>query len=197
MAGTRKEQAAATRQRILDASQKLMGERGFSNVTIADIAQEAGVAAGTLYHYFNGKDAVLSYIERGKFQEAKAEVDAQEFPTVAEKIRAFVLAWCACVERDNLYLSKDWHKLAVDLKVPSEDGRTHLDVDLENFTEFLNEGIAAGEFPADMDVYAVAHDLTFSLYGASFYRCSSYEGFDLNAWAERFVDGALGLHLGK
>lgn len=195
MATRRKEQAAQTRQKILDASQKLMGERGYANVTVEDIAHEAGIGKGTMYHYFPGKEAILSYIERGRFREVKAQIDQITFPCVMDKLTEFIRCWCACVESDNLYLSKDWHKLAVDLKLPHNNGLTHLDEDIANLSQFLNEGIENGEFRASMPVRVIAKDLAFSLYGASFYRCSAYSVFHLNEWAEEFVRHALVAHV--
>lgn len=48
-----------TRQRILDAGEKVFGERGYEAASIVDITREAGVAQGTFYLYFNGKKAVF------------------------------------------------------------------------------------------------------------------------------------------
>ncbi|MFZ1983348.1 MAG: TetR/AcrR family transcriptional regulator [Desulfatitalea sp.] len=46
-------------QQILTAAIKVFAERGFSQSTIAQIAQEAGVADGTIYLYFKNKDDIL------------------------------------------------------------------------------------------------------------------------------------------
>ena len=47
------------RARILDAAVKVFAERGFFTATVAEIAREAGVADGTIYLYFKGKDDLL------------------------------------------------------------------------------------------------------------------------------------------
>lgn len=44
---------------ILTAAIKVFADRGFSQSTIAQIAQEAGVADGTIYLYFKNKDDIL------------------------------------------------------------------------------------------------------------------------------------------
>lgn len=49
---SRKEQAADTRRRLKMATRKLLEEVGYRQMRIADIAREAGVAAGLCYHYF-------------------------------------------------------------------------------------------------------------------------------------------------
>lgn len=47
------------RKEILDAANGLFAERGFSETTVEDIAQAAGVAKGTIYLYFQSKEHIL------------------------------------------------------------------------------------------------------------------------------------------
>ncbi len=195
MGNKRKEQAAATRQKIIDASQKLIGEKGYLNVTVDDIAAACGIAKGTLYHYFQSKEDIFIYIERGHFQEVRKMVDETPHDGVYDTLRDFVTTWFQCVSGDNLNVSKDWHRLAVDLKVPTKNGRTHLDDDVDNITHYLRQGIENGELSPDMPVDAIAKDLVFSMYGASFYRCSTYEEFDIAAWGSEFAGHVLNLHI--
>lgn len=55
----------ATREAILDATDRLLVTRGFRKVTIDDIAAEAGVSRRTVYMYFPSKEEVgLSSIDR-------------------------------------------------------------------------------------------------------------------------------------
>lgn len=195
MATRRQLQAAATRQKIIDASQKLIGEKGYLNVTVDDIASACGIAKGTLYNYFSGKEDIFIYIERGHFQEVRKRVDDMGFTNVYDKIKHFLMTWFECVAGDNLNLSKDWHRLAVALKVPTKDNRTHLDEDVDNVLHYLQEGLESGEFSQDMPAEAIAWDIVFSMYGASFYRCSTYGEFDLIQWGKTFVETALNTHL--
>ncbi len=48
-----------TRQKILDAAEREIGVRGFSDASIATITAEARVAQGTFYLYFRSKEDVL------------------------------------------------------------------------------------------------------------------------------------------
>lgn len=48
-----------TRQKILDAAEREIGARGFSEASIATITAEAAVAQGTFYLYFRSKEEVL------------------------------------------------------------------------------------------------------------------------------------------
>lgn len=58
-------QAGGKRDLILKAATKLFARRGFFNAQVADVAREAGIAAGTVYLYFKSKDDLLiSIFER-------------------------------------------------------------------------------------------------------------------------------------
>ncbi len=56
----RKEQALQTKRQIIEAARDLFIERGYAGATIDAIAQEAGVAAETVYAAFGSKHAILS-----------------------------------------------------------------------------------------------------------------------------------------
>ena len=57
---TRRERQAADRaEEILEVAARLFADRGFHRTTTKDIAEAAGVAEGTLYNYFDSKDALL------------------------------------------------------------------------------------------------------------------------------------------
>jgi AcrR family transcriptional regulator len=61
----RAEQARAARsEEILNAARRVFAERGFKGTTIADIAEAAGIALGTIYLYFPSKDDVFAALSR-------------------------------------------------------------------------------------------------------------------------------------
>lgn len=49
----------ARRNQILDAATKVFAEKGFHRATIRDVAQQAGIADGTIYNYFENKTALM------------------------------------------------------------------------------------------------------------------------------------------
>jgi len=55
----RREQAAATRQAILEAAERLFADRGYVGTTVAEIAEEARVALKTVYAVFGTKAELL------------------------------------------------------------------------------------------------------------------------------------------
>lgn len=56
--------AEEKRRIILDAAVRVFAHKGFHTSRVGDIAEEAGVAHGLLYHYFSSKDEVLETIFR-------------------------------------------------------------------------------------------------------------------------------------
>jgi TetR/AcrR family transcriptional regulator, fatty acid metabolism regulator protein len=66
------------RRRILDAAVRVFARRGYHGARVGDIATEAGVAHGLLYHYFSSKDEVLETVFRDNFGELVARFRAVE-----------------------------------------------------------------------------------------------------------------------
>ncbi|MDB4958835.1 MAG: Transcriptional regulator, TetR family protein [Myxococcales bacterium] len=52
------------RRRLLDAALKVFAERGFHGTTVPEVAAAAGVATGTLYHYFEHKQQLVNEVYR-------------------------------------------------------------------------------------------------------------------------------------
>jgi AcrR family transcriptional regulator len=82
--------AVDKRRLILDAAIRVFARQGFHTCRVSDIADEAGVAYGLVYHYFQSKDEVLDtlFLERWNVMlEAIAETDRQQIPA-REKLHA-------------------------------------------------------------------------------------------------------------
>jgi AcrR family transcriptional regulator len=75
-----KQAAVDKRRLILDAAVRVFARQGFHTCRVSDIADEAGVAYGLVYHYFQSKDEVLDtlFLERWELMLAAIdEIDAQ------------------------------------------------------------------------------------------------------------------------
>ena len=76
-------QAVDKRRVILDAAVRVFARQGFHTCRVSDIADEAGVAYGLVYHYFQSKDQVLDtlFLERWDvLLDAIRETDALDIP---------------------------------------------------------------------------------------------------------------------
>lgn len=77
MGGLRELKKERTRAAILGAARRLVGRDGFAATTMAAVAAEAEVAAGTLYNYFPSKDDLLLGLWDDATRAALDEVDAR------------------------------------------------------------------------------------------------------------------------
>lgn len=77
---------------ILDAARKVFAEKGFSETTMDQVAERAGIAKGTLYLYFRSKRdiymAALAQGIRSLNEDSRSKVEAAT--GVREKLRAFI-----------------------------------------------------------------------------------------------------------
>ena len=56
-------------RKIIDAATKIFAQKGFYKSKISEIAQEAGIADGTIYIYFKHKDDILISLFEEKMKE--------------------------------------------------------------------------------------------------------------------------------
>jgi TetR/AcrR family transcriptional regulator, fatty acid metabolism regulator protein len=69
------------RRLILDAGVRVFARRGFHHCRVSDVADEAGVAYGLVYHYFDSKEEILNtlFLERWQIMlDAIAEIDSTD-----------------------------------------------------------------------------------------------------------------------
>jgi TetR/AcrR family transcriptional regulator, fatty acid metabolism regulator protein len=88
--------AVDKRRVILDAAVRVFARQGFHTCRVSDIADEAGVAYGLVYHYFQSKDEVLDtlFLERWEVMlETIREIDKRDVPAreKLETIASFIV----------------------------------------------------------------------------------------------------------
>lgn len=90
------------RTHLLDAALRAFAARGYDGASVRDIAGEAGVAPGLLYHYFPSKEAVLQALfERSAGLVMRAFAEAAVVPDARARLRALVLVSARLV-RENV-----------------------------------------------------------------------------------------------
>jgi TetR/AcrR family acrAB operon transcriptional repressor len=95
MARRTKEEAAATRDNILDAAEKLFVEQGVSRTTLQHIASAAGVTRGAIYWHFDDKGALFNAMMERVTLPLEAELQVLDAAGVADpldNLRNYVLA---------------------------------------------------------------------------------------------------------
>jgi TetR/AcrR family transcriptional regulator, fatty acid metabolism regulator protein len=140
--------AADKRRIILDAAVRVFARQGFHTARVSDIADEAGVAYGLVYHYFGSKDEVLDtlFLERWNLMlEAIREVDARD---VGEREK--LLAITSFIV-DSYRHDPDVMKVIIVevTRAANTFGRKHLDKIREAYAliaDIVESGQAAGTF---------------------------------------------------
>ncbi len=93
MAVTSRAQAAADRRRqILDAAVRVFARQGFHTCRVSDIADEAGVAYGLVYHYFGSKDEVLDTLFLERWELMLAAIDEIDRRPIPAREKLFAIA---------------------------------------------------------------------------------------------------------
>lgn len=98
--------ASERRAQILSCARSLFGRRGVHLTSIADICREAGIGRGTLYQYFEGKDAVFLAVMEDLAARVAAVIEARQgvaaVPGAAHAPPELITAFCASRLRDLL-----------------------------------------------------------------------------------------------
>ena len=70
-----------TKGRIIEAAWRLFYRQGYDDTTVEEIIEESGTSRGSFYHYFEGKDALLStvsYLFDQKYEELSQTMDPNQ-----------------------------------------------------------------------------------------------------------------------
>jgi len=141
------------RRQILDAAVRVFARQGFHATRVSDIADEAGVAYGLVYHYFRSKDEVLSelFVERWSLLLAAIEEADRGDLTHRERLAA-VAGFIVESYRHDPELMK---VIIVEVtRAANSFGRTHLEQirrAYESIGEIVADGQEAGAFRRDVD----------------------------------------------
>lgn len=80
------------RQQLLDAAERVLLDRGLANTTIAEVAEAAGVAKGTVYLYFESKNDLLAAL-RSRYVEQYTAALAVGSGSARDRIRALAVGF--------------------------------------------------------------------------------------------------------
>ena len=100
-----KEEAARTRAAIVEAGLACFDRRGIAGTTLAEIAAEAGVTKGAIYHHFSGKEAILHEIREQVALPLLDRADTTLLNEAAcpalERVERFLLSVLESVEKNE------------------------------------------------------------------------------------------------
>jgi AcrR family transcriptional regulator len=139
------------RQLLLDASVRVFARKGYHTCRVGDIAEEAGVAHGLLYHYFSSKEELLQTIFRDTWALMLETIESVQEP--GEPARESLRKVAAIVLRT-------WRNDPdlVRVLVREVTRSPHLQEEIEEvgqafstLREIIERGQASGELRSDLD----------------------------------------------
>ena len=139
----RETQRQDKRARILEAAVRVFADRGFFNATVAEIARAAGVADGTIYLYFKGKDDLLLQLFEEKMAEllSSAQAALAEETDAPSRLRRFILHHFLAVEKNPELAAV----LIVELRQSAQALRPAEKARLTAYLDVIAEVVRAGQ----------------------------------------------------
>jgi TetR/AcrR family transcriptional regulator, fatty acid metabolism regulator protein len=141
------------RRNILDAAIGVFARQGFHSTRVSDIADEAGVAYGLVYHYFDSKEEVLNELFSERWSLLLAAID--EADRSAEPPRAKLAAVAAFIVESYRHDPELMKVIIVEVtRAANSFGRTHLPEirrAYDSIAKIVAEGQEAGVFRRDID----------------------------------------------
>jgi TetR/AcrR family transcriptional regulator, fatty acid metabolism regulator protein len=139
------------RRLLLDAAVRVFARKGYHTCRVGDIAEEAGVAHGLLYHYFASKEEVLETVFRENWSDLLEAVKAVEESgePAREQLRQVAAILLRSWRRDpdlvRVLVREVARSPQVQLRV-AEIGEA-----FEAIERIVRRGQEAGEFRSDLD----------------------------------------------
>ncbi len=145
------------RRLILDAAVRVFARRGYHTCRVGDIAEEAGVAHGLLYHYFRSKEELLETIFRETWRDVLDAVRSVEESdeTARERLAGVAKILLRAWRRDP-----DLVRVLVREVTRSSHLQRRIDeIDLAfaGLERIIARGQQEGEFRADLDPRMVSY----------------------------------------
>lgn len=137
---------------ILRAAVEVFAERGYFAARMREVAERAGVADGTLYLYFKGKEHLLVSLleEHTHAFLVRARRDAAAFEDPRQKLRSVVERHLVSLERDRALARVFQIELRHSRRFLREIARGQVAMYLRLLQEIIEQGVASGWFRADV-----------------------------------------------
>ena len=191
-----KEEAEITRQNLLKAALAVFSRQGYNATRLEDIADEAGVTRGAIYHHFGGKAELFNTLA-GEYSSSRItpiiESALKEGGTPLEMLCRMLVRVMEYVEIDEdfravtelvLFKTENVPELAEGMQRKITSNRELLNY----MAQFVQQGIDAGEVRADVDPLDAAIGLYGLLSGVSTLWLMDTTHFSIRERASALID---------
>lgn len=184
--------SAATREAILDATDRLLARYGFKKMTIDDLAREVGIGKGSVYLHFPSKDEIaLSHVDRlvEWLKDRLRKIAASDIP-VEDKLRQMLVERVTYRFDSVHHYTKSLDELLSNVRtLLLERRRRYFADEARILGEVVTEGQEKGVFKKG-DAFDLAQTLVSATNSLLPYSLSAYELGDRNVVAGRALKTA-------
>ncbi len=190
-----KEEAEQTKQALLDAALVIFGRDGFAASRLVDIASEANVTRGAIYHHFNNKaELYLALISRAEAeQQAVMQAAIEEGGTIADITRRIMSTSFKALALHptfrnimelSLFKVADSEELGDFVQKRKDEAVTII----EGIAGVMAEGISAGFFRGDLNPKTAARGFIAYQQGVIRLWLANPSAFSIDKEAEELTD---------
>ena len=190
-----KEDAANTKRDLLSAALIIFSQKGYESTRLEDIAQEAKVTRGAIYHHFGNKaDLYIALIDQASGQGEKLVQQAVEKGGEFEDIISRILtSYFNLLEddrrfRDVVALNLSNMGVSYDLKALARQRYDEAQTLVENIGGFFQTAITNGQLRPDLDPEAAARALLAYQNGLAMLWLANPDVFSVKDNAEALID---------
>jgi len=169
-----KEDTRSKRQAIIEAARNIFAMKGYEDTTISEIAEDAGVAVGTVYLYFRNKREIYTSVSLDQMVALAAVIgDPRIVMLPFEQLpRAMIEAIFRICHQDSEQMSL--FKVDIQSKEEIQQHKAAEALITNALDTFLRQAIAQGQLaPFDTQMYA---KILFGLVDSALYDCFCVEG---------------------
>jgi AcrR family transcriptional regulator len=181
------------RDQIMDTARRLFGERGTTDVSMDEIAAEAGVARSTVYVYFSNRDDLLRACVQSMYDRMTETIAliVSDDASPAERLRGLILGLLERIDESPAFF-----RLAMATQGTPGEGSAAvggalmligLDM-IRVLEELVVAGTAAGNFRADLDPDRAVVLVGQQIYGALSVRAGEPEPIPAAQAADEICD---------
>lgn len=158
-----RDDAEVTRQKILDSAMNVFTRDGYANARLEDIAKEAGVTRGAVYHHFEGKPEVYTALLNERFAEANSVFNniIASGKSPKELLKTLLVETLILLEDNPEYRKVQELVLFKTAYLPElEEGMQYkirnTNMTISYLEDIIKKGITDGEFRKDIDAHSAA-----------------------------------------
>ena len=147
----------ARKNKILEAAERVFGEKGFQDTTISEIAKEAKISEASIYEYFSTKEGLLFSVPTKYASDlfSLMEFHLKLIRGAGNKLRSIIYLLLLSYEERPDNASIIMLILKHNKKFLNTEGHLEIKKALRIIDETIDEGVKTGEFRNDINVYLI------------------------------------------